>query len=189
MEETALHGLSLEFCGQKLAVPAFKQQPEALAKELRDCLEGDPKKLVSTISITGPDAIDRMWDRLLKFYDDPAASVNAALKKLNSLRSIREEDFRGLVHLVDEVESAYSQLTTWDQKQCLTQLHVENLTKLLPFSVRTRWLLSYEQLDMNSKIHPFPWFMVFLERERNTFAREADKQSRQSKVVSHAAYR
>ena len=174
----------------KLAVPAFKQQPEALAKELRDCLEGDPKKLVSSISITGPDAIDRMWGKLVKFYDDPAASVNAALKKLSSLRSIREEDFRGLVHFVDEVESAYSQLTTWDQKQCLTQLHVENLTKLLPFSVKTRWLLSYEQLDMYSKIHPFPWFMVFLERERNTFAREAENQSRQShKVVSHAAYR
>ena len=172
----------------KLAVPAFRQQPEALAKELRDCLDGDARKLVNTISITGPDAIDRMWGRLVQYYDDPAASVNAALKKLNGLRSIREEDFRGLVHFVDEVESAYSQLTTWDQKQCLTQLHVENLIKLLPFSVKTRWLLCYEQLDMARKIHPFPWFMVFLERERNMFAREADKQSRQSKVVSHAAY-
>jgi hypothetical protein len=169
----------------KLAVPAHKQQREALAHELRKCLKDDALKLIKNILITGPEALDKMWNRITQYYDDPAASVDAAMSKLHKLHALKEEDPRGLVNFVDEVEGAYSQLVTWDQKSSLNQRDVDRLVNLLPYSTKCRWLAVRSEMGQAARLQPFPLFMTFLERERETFRREAEQQpARQVKKAS-----
>ena len=46
-----------------------------------------------------------MWEKLECHYGDTTASVQAALEDLQRLKPVKEEDYKALVELVDEVES------------------------------------------------------------------------------------
>ena len=75
---------------------------------------------MKSISVIGVKAFDDMWDRLCGYYDDAAATVRTALRRLKTLKPVREEDYKALTYLIDEVEACYSMLTTLDQLNCLT---------------------------------------------------------------------
>lgn len=154
-----------------LALPAFHCK-EILALELRRCLLGKvAKDQVMNVPIIGPESFEVMWNKLCLYYDDPAASVNAAMKRLESLPSIKEEDYRGLSDFVDVVEGCYSQLTTIDQKHCLTLRDVDNISARLPLSLKHTWARKYQRLETSEQVHPFPSFMNFLGEERSVVAR------------------
>ena len=48
-----------------------------------------------------------MWKRLENYYEDVGASVQVALEDLHELKAVSEDDYKGLVELIDEIESAY----------------------------------------------------------------------------------
>ena len=171
-----------------LAVPAFSSKV-AMALELRRCCVGSPaKELVHKVAITGEESYDLMWHELSTYYDDEAASVDAAMKKLESLRMVKEEDYRGLKSFVETVEGCYNQLISWNQVQCLTMRDVDAVSKLLPISVKTRWHERYHHhLSQAEKLHPFPTFMRFLSEQRITVSRLAEQQSTTKKSTSHSS--
>ena len=172
----------------KLAIPAF-QNRETLAKELRDCMVGEQaKEKLGKIAITGPQSFDIMWNKLCVYYDDVGASVDDALKKLHSLRSVREEDYKGIVKLVDEVENSYCQLINFDQLNCLTNRDVDEVVEKLPMVMRREWNKVHARLGMKEKLHPFPTFMAFLAEERLTYARQAEQQPSVKKSTSRSSH-
>ena len=170
----------------RLAIPAFPSK-ETLADQLRNCVKGDAAGMISTVTITGPDAFDRMWNKLALFYEDAAASVEAALKKMyQKLRSVPEEDYRGFVSLVDEVEIAYTQLVNWDQLNCLSNRDVNNISKFLPPTMRMQWKEIFSQrLSPGERLHSFPSFMNFLVTKRVSCSLLAEEQVSTRKSASH----
>lgn len=175
----------------KLALPAFKFDEETLANQLKNhCLTGTAAERVKSCSTIGPTAFTTMWQRLLQCFDDPATAVRAALKRLQKLKAVREEDYRGLTYLVDEVESCYSQLTTLNQLSCLSMRDVDTICELLPLSARSQWNRDYHRLPSGHQLHPFPAFMAFLDNERKVISRLVDIQDTAKKkreVTSHHA--
>ena len=104
-------------------------------------------------------------------YDDPAASVNAAIRKLDCLEPVQEEDYQGLWNMIDAVEACWSQLTTIHQIQCLSLRDVDYLSNLLPPSFRVSWHEKYHMLGVAEQIQPFQAFMVFLLEKRQIISR------------------
>ena len=159
----------------RLAIPAFSCK-ELLALELRRCLVGQvAKDQVKNIPITGPESFSVMWDKLNLYYEDPAASVKAAMRKLEGLTSLAENDYKGLSDFVDVVEGCYSKLTTIEQKQCLTLRDVDMLSGLLPSWLKRLWCRKYHMLETPKQVRPFGSFMDFLTEERNVVARLVDQ--------------
>ena len=111
----------------RLAIPAFPDLL-TLADQLRKSVKGDAEGMVNTVSITGPGSFDLMWNKLSLFYDDAQASVEAAMKRMHQrLQAVKDEDYRGFVTLVDEVEVAYTQMVNWEQLGSLSNRDVESI--------------------------------------------------------------
>ena len=70
-----------------------------LAYELKRSLKGNALKRVKCIYVSRPEAYELIWQRLEEYYDDTSASVQSALESINKLKSVREDDYKGLVHL------------------------------------------------------------------------------------------
>lgn len=185
-----------EFSGHRKDWPEFKSvwrelaestisSRSVLAYELKRSLKGKAKEWVQNIYITKPEAYEIMWKRLCDFYDDVSACVQSALDGLFKLKPVRDDDYRGLVHLVDSVESAYSQLEELTQVDVLSMRDIDRIAELLPSSLRMLWVRQYHQLDNQTKLKPFSNFMNFLCTERAAVARLAEnkKTSTQSNLV------
>ena len=171
----------------RLAIPAFSCR-EILAKELRDSMTGkNVKDLIGKIKITGEGTYDIMWGKLCGYYDDVAASVEAATERIYNLKPVKEEDYKGIVKLVDEVEGAYCQLIDWNQLNALTSRDVEKIVNLLPMIMKREWNKMSQRLQPAEKLHPFPTFMSFLVEERITYANLAEKQVIKKTSQTHAA--
>ena len=81
-----------------------------------------------------------MWHKLEVHYDDPGASVQAALDDLYKLKPVPEGDYKALIELVDIVESTYSQLVELDHVNVLTMRDVDFVNVLLPAQeINKRW--------------------------------------------------
>ena len=138
------------------------------------------------MAIIGPHVFDKMWNRLCDDFDSQSASVEAALKNLYKLKKVAPNDYRGLIKLVNEVESSYCQLEILGQLFCLTMCETTHISKLLPDSIRDEWNRLHFSLSENLKTHPFPAFMAFLDRERKIVLRLADEEhSKPIKGDSH----
>ena len=147
----------------------------ALAHELKRSVKGEAK-LHKSVFITKPEAYDIMWEKLELHYEDTSASVQAALEGLWKLKPVKEEDYKGLVELVDEIESAYSQLDELKRLSSLTMRDVHFISELLPTHLKVDWRRKYCDLSPDDKIQPFKFFMTFLEREHSVVARLAENQ-------------
>ncbi len=117
-----------------------------------------------------------MWGKLELYYEDTTASVQAALEGLQRLKPVKEEDYRALVELVDEVESVYSQLDELNRLSTLTMRDVDFISDLLPIHLKVDWRRKYRDLSPDDKLQPFKSFMTFLEKERAVVARLAENQ-------------
>ena len=114
-----------------------------------------------------------MWEKLELYYEDTSASVQAALE---DLKQVKEEDYKGLVELVDEVESAYCQLEELNQLSVLTMRDVDLISDLLPIHLKVDWRRKYRELLPEEKLQRETSFMSFLERECGVVARLAENQ-------------
>ena len=148
----------------------------ALAHELKRSVKGEAKLRIKSVFITKPEAYDIMWEKLELYYEDTSASVQAALEGLRKLKPVKEEDYKGLVELVDEIESAYSQLDELKRLSTLTMRDVDFISELLPTHLKVDWRRKYRDLSPDDKLQPFKFFMTFLERERSVVARLAENQ-------------
>lgn len=107
--------------------------------------------------------------------------MQAALEDLHKLKEVSDEDYKGFVELVDEIESAYSQLEELGNLSVLTMRDVDFITELLPSHSRVEWRRKYRDMSPAEKMHPFIPFMKFLEGEREAVVRIAEVQPRRKK--------
>ena len=114
-----------------------------------------------------------MWSKLGEVYDDPGASVAAALSSLYNLRR-PSEDFWSLVGFINEVEAVHSQLEELNQLDCITVRDVDMINNLLPMSIKMEWSRGYCDLESSKKLKPFAAYMAFLERERAAMIRTSE---------------
>ena len=80
-------------------------------------------------------------ERLENYYEDVGASVQAALEDLHKLKAVSEDDYKGLVELIDEIESAYSQLGELNQLNILTMRD-----ERLPSNLKVEWRRKYRDM-------------------------------------------
>jgi hypothetical protein len=175
------------FSGHRKDWPEFKSvwkqlaesvytNKRALAHELKRSVKGEASQRVRSVYITRPEAYGTMWKKLEAHYDDTSASVQAALAGLQQLKPVESEDYRALIELVDEVEAAYCQLQELNHVNILTMRDVDHISEHLPSHIKVEWVRKYHDMSPGEKVNPFPWFMKFLEREREAVARLAENQ-------------
>ena len=178
------------FSGQRKDWPEFKAvwksvaeavytNKTALAHELKRSVKGEASKRIRSVYVTKPEAYEVMWKKLENHYEDVGASVQAALEDLHRLKAVAEEDYKGLVELIDETELAYSQLEELGKLNILTMRDVDMISDLLPSNLKVEWMRKYRDMDPSEKINPFIAFMEFLDGEREAVARIAEAQARQ----------
>ena len=184
-----------EFSGLRKDWPEFKavwkrlaegaiRDRTVLAHELKRSLKGQAKEKIVNVYVTRPEAYEIMWQRLSEFYDDTTASVQAALDGLCKLKSVQENDYKGIVHLTDSVESTYVQLLELGQTEVLSMREVDKISELLPPSVKMLWIRTYHQLPLHVKLKPLETFMKFLSTERAAVARLAENSK---KTTGHSS--
>jgi hypothetical protein len=177
------------FSGQRKDWPEFKAvwksmaetvytNKTALAHELKRSVKGEASKRIRSIYVTKPEAYEVMWKRLENHYEDVGASVQAALEDLHKLKPVADEDHKGLVELIDETESAYSQLEELGKLNILTMRDVDMISDLLPSNLKVEWRRKYRDMNPSEKLNPFIEFMKFLDGEREAIARIAEAQAR-----------
>ena len=148
----------------------------ALAHELKRSVKEEAKLCIKSVFITKPEACDIMkLEKLELHYEDTNTSVQPALAGVRMLKPVKE-DYKGLVELVDEIESAYSQLDELKRLSTLTMRDVDFISELLPTHLKVDWSRKYRDLSPDDKLQPFKFFMTFLERERSIVVRLAENQ-------------
>ncbi|CAB4007150.1 Hypothetical predicted protein [Paramuricea clavata] len=147
------------------------------AYKFKRSVKGEASRRIRSVYVTKPEAHNVMWQKLESFYEDVGASVQAALEDLHKIKAVPTDDYKGLVELVDEVESAYSQLEELGNLNVLTLRDVDLITELLPCYLKVEWRRRYRDITATEKIHPFIPLMHFLEGEREAVSRIAEKDS------------
>ena len=115
-------------------------------------------------------------EKLEDYYEDTSASVQAALEDLKKWKPVKEEDYRSLVELIDDVESAYNQLKELNHLNTLSMRDVDIISDLLPIYLKVDWIRKYSDLSSEEKLQPFTPFMAFLEKERSVVSRLVENQ-------------
>ena len=118
-----------------------------------------------------------MWKKLNAHYDNAGAIVSEALEALSLLQPVQEKDYQGLIHLVDEVESCFSQLGEVGGLNHMSVLEVDKINDFLPTHIRAQWIEKFRALPADGQLYPFLYFMSFLERHRDTVIRLAERDS------------
>ena len=117
-----------------------------------------------------------MWGKLEDYYEDTSASVQAALEDLKRLKPVKEEDYKSLVELVDDVEAAYDQLKELNHLNTLIMRDVDAVSDLMPTHLKIDWRRKYSDFSPAEKLQPFIPFMEFLEKERSVVSPLAENQ-------------
>ena len=126
-----------------------------------------------------------MWKRFENYYEDVGASVQATLDDLHKLKAVSEDDCKGLVELIDEIESAYSQLEELNQLNILTMRDVDMISERLPSNLKVEWRRKYRDMEPSAKVNPFVAFMKYLDGEREAVARLAEVQAKRKSNEHH----
>jgi len=158
---------------RSLAEPNIHDR-SALAYQLKSSLRGSALEKVRNVYVTRPNAHDLLWSRLSEFYDDTSACVQSALDTLNKLKPLKEDNYKGVVYMVNQVEAVHAQLQELGQLGIVTMREVDKLSDLLPASTKMLWMRIYHQLSQPEKLHPFDCFLNFLLNERASVARLAE---------------
>ncbi len=154
-----------------LAESTYTSQ-QALAYELKRHVKAPADALIQSIYCTKEGAYQKMWQRLADVYDDPGASISAALSTLNGLQKPGEE-FQSIVSFINQVESVHAQLEQQNQVSCVSVRDVDYINSLLPMNLKMEWNRIYTKLPIEEKIQPFSTYMNYLERERAAIIRVA----------------
>ena len=162
----------------KSVAEAVYANKTALAHELKRSVKGEANKRIQSVYITKPEAYDVMWKRLENYYEGVEASVQTALEDLHKLKAVSEDDYKGLVELIDEIESAYSQLEELNQLNILTMRDIDMISERLPSNLKVGWRRKYRDMDPSANVDPFVAFMKYWDGEREAVARLAEVQAK-----------
>ena len=149
-----------------------------LALELKRCCKGRAAERIRHIYVTNNNAYDEIWQRLGDEYDDPGMSSQEAITRLMSLRPVEEQDYPGMVKLIDTVEGVHNQLKELNQLSPVHAVDVDRICVNLPRTTQMEWLRRYRDLSSPEKLSPFSEFFSFLLRERAAVARMAETMPR-----------
>ena len=145
-----------------------------LAMELKRCCKGKAAERVRHIYVTNDNAYEEIWERLREEYDDPGLSSQEAISRLRSLKPVRDQDYAGLVKVIDTVDSIFNQLRELGQLNAVHSVDVDSVSACLPGTTHMEWLRRYSELPSVEKMAPFGAFVAFLRRERTAVARLAE---------------
>ena len=112
MEFPRFNGTIRQYCTFKRDFKDIIQDPgvydeKHMSHILRhECLTGDAKNLVHNIH-----SFQDLWAKLDEKYDDEAEVVEIVSRQIYMLKKVEEEDYEGLVKLIDIVEKANLDLT------------------------------------------------------------------------------
>ena len=149
-----------------------------LALELKRCCKGRAAERIRHIYVTNDNAYDEIWQRLGEEYDDLGMSSQEAITRLMSLRPVEEQDYSGMVKLIDTVEGVHNQLKELNQLSSVHAVDVDRICVNLPRTTQMEWLRRYRDLSSHEKLSPFSDFFSFLLRERAAVARMAETMPR-----------
>ena len=142
-----------------------------LAMELKRCCRGKAAERIKHIYVTTDRAYGDMWERLTEEYDDPGLSVQSALSRLMSIKTVDDKDYAGIVKFVDDVEGIHSQLRELNQVDAVHMVDVDRISLRLPKEMHMGWLRKYRELSPSDKLKPFGEFVTYLKGERSVVAR------------------
>ena len=146
-----------------------------LAYELKKaCSRGKASESIKHIPVTSDSAYDELWTRLSEEYDDQGLSVQAALNRLMSLKSVDDREYKKIVRFIDIVEGVHNELRELAQLEAISMVDVDRLSHLLPHVMHIDWMRRYRDLPEQSKIRPFAEFVRYLKSERSYMARLAE---------------
>ena len=77
------------------------------ARALSSAIKGKACKYIGFIKSNQPNAYNRMWDKLLRVYEDESYSVQFCLDQLQRLKKVKEGDYPNFVEFVNQVESVF----------------------------------------------------------------------------------
>ena len=158
---------------RKLAEAQYSNQTQ-LAMELKRCCKGRAAERLKFIYCTNESAYEELWSRLYEEYDDPALSIQEALGRLMSIKAVGEDNYLGLVQMIDTVEGVHSQLRELEQLHAVHAVDVDRITQNLPRSIQVEWFRRYRDLSSIERVAPFSQFVTFLRGERVAVARLAE---------------
>ena len=130
-----------------------------------------------------PKAYDIMWQRLDNKYCNVGLNIQSFYSQLSTLTRVQDNNMRGLVKFVNQVELCYGQLAEVGHVDSLTMVQVDELCDLLPVSFRWEWMEKYKQASEYDQLHPFSLFMRFLEVKRDIATRLAERAASGSSAV------
>ena len=150
---------------------------EARAWALKKSLRNEAFECAKPIMASNAGAYQKIWARLEEYYGDVSLNIQSTFYEISKLKPVKEDDLRGLVKFINEVECCYGQLGECGQVNAVTMAQVDEITDKLPFSVRKSWTKEYRGLTTMDKLHPFAPFMMFLESERADVKRLAEREA------------
>ena len=153
---------------------------EARAWALKKSLRNEAFECAKPIMASNAGAYQKIWARLEEYYGDVSLNIQSTFYEISKLKPVKEDDLRGLVKFINEVECCYGQLGECGQVNAVTMAQVDEITDKLPFSVRKSWTKEYRGLTTMDKLHPFAPFMMFLESERADVKRLAEREAYKS---------
>ena len=164
-----------------MAEPQFSNRVQ-LAMELKRSCKGKAAERVRHIYVTNEHAYEEIWQRLREEYDDPGLCSQEAINRLMSLKPVGEQDFAGLVNVIDTVDGIYNQLRELNQLNAVHAVDVDRVSVNLPGATHMEWLRRYNDLSAAEKLAPFGAFVTFLRRERAAVARLAENMPKRRQV-------
>ena len=150
------------------------------ARALSSAIKGKACKYIGFIKSNQPNAYNRMWDKLLRVYEDESYSVQFCLDQLQRLKKVKEGDYPNFVEFVNQVESVFCQLGDINQVDYIALHEVDNLSDLLPSNLQWEWLEVHRKLIGQARVRPFSTFMSFLEDKRDAALRMSERNALKS---------
>ena len=145
---------------KKQVMPSVSETQQTYV--LKSCLSDLPLEIVKNVD----HSISEMWQRLDEKYGEPSKVIDAIMKEIKKLKSIKDNDNNKFIHLVDIVERAYRDLKRLNLHNEISNASTVSLIEeKLPYDIKLKWgekvkgsKFSLEYDDVNK----FPLLMNFL---------------------------
>ena len=94
-----------------------------------------------------------MWKKRNAYYDNAGAILSEALEALSLLQPVQENDYQGLINLVDEVGSCFSLLGDIRGLNHISVLEVDKINDLLPTHSQAQWVEKFRDLPADGQLY------------------------------------
>ncbi|XP_068229430.1 uncharacterized protein [Palaemon carinicauda] len=157
------------FEGNLRNYPTFKEDYENLVKSiygtdpyaLKMCLGGEALQAVKGSEGNYDEMIQRLDDK----FGNPRKIVDLVVGELRSLKKIYDNDTKGFIKMVDQVEQCWLDLKKVNLSDELNSANVvSHIEKVLPSLQKREWVIKADEVSVTSNL--FPELLKFLQKER-----------------------